>query len=49
LFKSKHLWKQVRYVAFDAPGVDGAFEARLAAIRAQVDRHRPPIWHPTSN
>ena len=28
------LWKEVRYVAFDAPGVDAAFEGRLAAIRA---------------
>ena len=36
------LWKQVRYVAFDAPDVDGAFEDRLAAIRAHVERHRPP-------
>ena len=36
------LWKEVRYVAFDAPGVDAAFEDRLAAIRAHVERHRPP-------
>ncbi|MGP0062558.1 MAG: DNA ligase [Isosphaeraceae bacterium] len=36
------LWKQVRYVAFDAPGVDAAFEGRIAAIRAHIDRHRPP-------
>jgi DNA ligase 1 len=36
------LWKQVRYVAFDAPGLDEAFEDRLAAIRAQIERHRPP-------
>jgi DNA ligase-1 len=36
------LWKQVRFVAFDAPDVDGAFEARLAAIRAHVERHGPP-------
>ena len=36
------LWKEVRYVAFDAPGVDAAFEARLAAIRAHIERHRPP-------
>ncbi len=28
------LWNQVRYVAFDAPGVDDAFEGRLVAIRA---------------
>ncbi len=36
------LWKQVRYVAFDAPDVDGSFEGRLAAIRAHVERHGPP-------
>jgi DNA ligase 1 len=36
------LWKQVRYVAFDAPDIDGAFEGRLAAIRAHVERHGPP-------
>jgi DNA ligase 1 len=36
------LWKQVRYVAFDAPDVDGAFEGRLAAVRAHVERHGPP-------
>ncbi len=36
------LWKQVRYVAFDAPGFDAAFEGRLAAIRAHIERHCPP-------
>ena len=36
------LWKQVRYVAFDAPGVDHAFEGRIAAIRYHIERHRPP-------
>ena len=36
------LWKEVRYVAFDAPGLDDAFEGRLAAIRAHVDRYKPP-------
>ncbi len=36
------LWKEVRYIAFDAPGVDAAFEGRLAAIRAHVLRRRPP-------
>jgi DNA ligase-1 len=36
------LWKQVRYVAFDAPGLDEAFEERLAAIRAHIERRRPP-------
>ena len=36
------LWKQVRYVAFDAPAVDAAFEGRLAAIRSHIERNRPP-------
>jgi DNA ligase-1 len=36
------LWKEVRYIAFDAPGVDATFEGRLAAIRAHVLRRRPP-------
>jgi DNA ligase 1 len=36
------LWKQVRYVAFDAPDVDSAFEGRLAAIRAHISRNSPP-------
>ena len=36
------LWKEVRYVVFDAPGVDDAFERRLAAVRAHIERHRPP-------
>jgi DNA ligase-1 len=35
------LWKQVRYVAFDAPGIDDAFEGRVAAIRAHIERFRP--------
>src|SRR5271163_2934132 len=36
------LWKQVSYVAFDAPAFDAAFEGRLAAIRAHIERVRPP-------
>jgi DNA ligase 1 len=36
------LWKEVRYVAFDAPAVDAAFEGRLAAIRSHIERYRPP-------
>ena len=36
------LWKQVRYVAFDAPAFDAAFEGRLAAVRAHIERYRPP-------
>jgi DNA ligase-1 len=36
------LWQQVRYVAFDAPGLDELFESRLAALHAHIERHRPP-------
>ena len=36
------LWKQVRYVAFDAPGIDAPFEHRLDGLRAHIERHRPP-------
>jgi DNA ligase 1 len=36
------LWQQVRYVAFDAPHVDAAFEDRLAAIRSHIERANPP-------
>jgi DNA ligase-1 len=36
------LWKDVRFVAFDAPGVDAPFERRLDTLRAHVERRRPP-------
>lgn len=36
------LWKDVRYVAFDAPALDAPFEDRLASVRAHVEQHRPP-------
>ena len=36
------LWKQVRYIAFDAPAVDAAFEGRLAVLRAHIERASPP-------
>lgn len=39
--RSDH-WKQVSYVAFDAPAFDGPFEARLASVRDHVGRHLPP-------
>ena len=42
------LWKEVRYIAFDAPGVDAAFEGRLAAIRAHVLRDGRRTCPPTS-
>jgi DNA ligase 1 len=36
------LWREVSYVAFDAPALDAAFEDRLAFVREHVERHRPP-------
>ncbi len=39
--KSDH-WKEVTFVAFDAPSAPGPFEERLAFVRDHVERHRPP-------
>ncbi len=39
--RSDH-WKEVTFVAFDAPAAPGPFEDRLATIRDHVARHRPP-------
>jgi len=39
--RSDH-WKEVAYVAFDAPAVPGPFEDRLAFVRDHVARHSPP-------
>src|SRR5206468_3062608 len=39
--RSDH-WKEVTFVAFDAPTTPGPFEDRLAFVRDHVDRHRPP-------
>lgn len=39
--RSDH-WKEVSYVAFDAPAFDGPFEARLAFVQDYVGRHLPP-------
>jgi DNA ligase-1 len=36
------LWKEVAFVAFDAPAATGPFEDRLALVRDHVDRHQPP-------
>jgi len=40
------LWREVTYVAFDAPGVDAPFEDRLAFIRDHAARRRPPFLKP---
>lgn len=39
--RSDH-WKEVAYVAFDAPACDGPFEARIAAVRGHVEGRRTP-------
>lgn len=39
--RSDH-WKEVAYLAFDAPALDGPFEARLASVRGHVEGRRPP-------
>jgi DNA ligase 1 len=36
------LWKEVRFIVFDAPAVDAAFENRLVAIRSHIEKLRPP-------
>ena len=39
--RSDH-WKEVAFIAFDAPAVPGPFEDRLATVRDHVESHRPP-------
>ncbi len=40
-------WKELSFVAFDAPGVEGAFEARLERCRQWMEGTRPAYarWH----
>jgi DNA ligase-1 len=42
------LWKEVRYVVFDAPAEEGPFEARLRVIEAVMEINRPAyaVAHP---
>ena len=42
------LWKEVAFVVFDAPALDGPFEERLAFVRDHAERHRRPHSGPTS-
>jgi DNA ligase-1 len=35
------LWREVTYVAFDAPALAAPFEERLASVRDHIARHRP--------
>jgi DNA ligase 1 len=37
------LWREVRYLVFDAPGVDGHFEVRLQFFTEHIQRHKPPF------
>jgi len=37
-----NLWKEIRFVIFDAPGLDREFEARLDFVRQSIEKHRPP-------
>ncbi len=42
------LWKEVRFVVFDAPAQGGPFEERLAFCREVIEKNRPPyaVAHP---
>jgi DNA ligase-1 len=42
------LWREVRYVVFDAPAHPGEFESRLDFIRESIGREKPPfaLAHP---
>lgn len=42
------LWREVRYLVFDAPAHDAAFEQRLEFLRATLGRRKPPfaLAHP---
>ncbi len=35
-------WKEVRFVVFDAPGVEDEFEARVAFLKRHIEKYRPP-------
>src|SRR5262249_27844445 len=37
------LWREVRYVVFDAPAATGGFEERLAFVKDALARRRPPF------
>jgi DNA ligase-1 len=41
-------WREVRFVVFDAPGIDAAFEQRLDHCRSWFEREKPPfaVFHP---
>jgi DNA ligase-1 len=37
------LWREVRYVVFDAPAHPGVFEERLQFVHEEIARHKPPF------
>src|SRR5512140_2034794 len=41
-------WRELTYVVFDAPAVDGPFEQRLEVVQQQLEAHRAAHarWHP---
>jgi len=40
------LWKEIRFVIFDAPALDQEFEARLEFVRQSIAKYRPPHAEP---
>lgn len=51
--RSEH-WKQIAFVAFDAPAMDAPFEERIAYVGDYVRRHKPAfvrahVHHPCKN
>jgi DNA ligase-1 len=36
------LWKEIRFLVFDAPALDGSFENRLAFCNTHLQKYRPP-------
>jgi DNA ligase-1 len=40
------LWKEVRYLVFDAPAASGGFEDRLEFVRDALERCASPFIHP---
>lgn len=40
------LWKDVRFLIFDAPALDQEFEARMAFVRKTIEKYRPAHAQP---
>jgi DNA ligase 1 len=39
--RSEH-WRELTFVVFDAPSMEGPFEERLAFVREHIEAHKPP-------